>query len=240
MEEKKGKGLAIAGMVLGIVSLLVSVCGGGFIGIIGLILSIVALVKGQIKGMSIAGIVTSALAIIISILSLSFGGALINSVADAINEDSNYSSNSTSDFVSESNSSNSETSDSTTDDNIYGLNETFDYYGQQFTFSDFKPYDYPDYPQDGLVYYIVTLTVTNNSESPIYISQYDFNFYGDNQAGDLFNLPSDCDFSDADLSTGKTKTGHLIFEVPEGSEHITIEYMPNELFTNEVVVFNMQ
>ena len=41
MEEKKGKGLAIAGMVLGIISLLVSVCGGGFIGIIGLILSIV-------------------------------------------------------------------------------------------------------------------------------------------------------------------------------------------------------
>ena len=43
MKEKKSKGLAIAGMVFGIVSLLVSVCGGGFIGIIGLILSIVRL-----------------------------------------------------------------------------------------------------------------------------------------------------------------------------------------------------
>ena len=31
MEEKKSKGLAIAGMILGIISLLVSVCGGGLL-----------------------------------------------------------------------------------------------------------------------------------------------------------------------------------------------------------------
>ena len=72
-------GLAITGMVLGIVALVIgllsSCCGGIFVvlfsapfAIAGLITSIIALKKGQNKGMSIAGIICSALALLIGVV----------------------------------------------------------------------------------------------------------------------------------------------------------------------------
>ena len=75
----QSNGLAITGMVLGIVALVIgllsSCCGGIFVvlfsapfAIAGLIISIIALKKGQNKGMSIAGIICSALALLIGVV----------------------------------------------------------------------------------------------------------------------------------------------------------------------------
>ena len=77
--QPQSNGLAITGMVLGIVALVIgllsSCCGGIFVvlfsapfAIAGLITSIIALKKGQNKGMSIAGIVCSALALLIGVV----------------------------------------------------------------------------------------------------------------------------------------------------------------------------
>lgn len=75
--QPQSNGLAITGMVLGIVALvigLLSSCCGGFIlfsapfAIGGLITSIIALKKGQDKGMAIAGIICSALALLIGVI----------------------------------------------------------------------------------------------------------------------------------------------------------------------------
>ena len=77
--EPQSNGLAITGMVLGIVALvfglLFSCCGALFsilfsapFAIGGLITSIIALKKGQSKGMSIAGIICSALALLIGVV----------------------------------------------------------------------------------------------------------------------------------------------------------------------------
>ena len=77
--QPQSNGLAITGMVLGIVALVIgllsSCCGGIFVvlfsapfAIAGLIISIIALKKGQNKGMSIAGIVCSALALLIGVV----------------------------------------------------------------------------------------------------------------------------------------------------------------------------
>lgn len=77
--ESQSNGLAITGMVLGIVALvfglLFSCCGALFsilfsapFAIGGLITSIIALKKGQNKGMSIAGIICSALALLIGVV----------------------------------------------------------------------------------------------------------------------------------------------------------------------------
>lgn len=65
-------GLGIAGMIIGIISLLLScLVIGGVTGIVGIILSIIAITqKGKKKGMAIAGIVLNALAIIIMIIML--------------------------------------------------------------------------------------------------------------------------------------------------------------------------
>ncbi len=70
MEENKPAGLAIASMVLGIVSVLC--CCFPFPGIIGLILGIVALVKvnegtGGGKGMAIAGVVLNSISTLYAI-----------------------------------------------------------------------------------------------------------------------------------------------------------------------------
>ncbi len=74
-----GNGLTITGMVLGIVALvigLLSSCCGGLFSILfsapfaigGLITSIIALKKGQNKGMAITGIICSALALLIGVV----------------------------------------------------------------------------------------------------------------------------------------------------------------------------
>lgn len=68
MENKKTNGLAIAGMIVGILSILI-MCSGFFgtvTGIIGLVLSIVAQNKEK-SGMGLAGIITSAIAIVTGI-----------------------------------------------------------------------------------------------------------------------------------------------------------------------------
>lgn len=67
---QESKGLAIASMILGILSLLI--CGIGWIlGIVGFILSIVSLAnhKGG-KGMAIAGLVTSSLGMLWGLITL--------------------------------------------------------------------------------------------------------------------------------------------------------------------------
>lgn len=70
MEHKQHSGLAIAGLVLGIISIvLICVAIGGITGIVGLILSLVAVnQKGKKTGMAIAGIVLNAIAVAIFIL----------------------------------------------------------------------------------------------------------------------------------------------------------------------------
>ncbi|MFI6685644.1 DUF4190 domain-containing protein [Streptomyces sp. NPDC050485] len=70
-------GPAVAAMVLGVTGLITSVVFvGGLLGVIGLVLGIVALVKarrtGVGRGMSIAGAVTSCIAIAVSVLVAAF------------------------------------------------------------------------------------------------------------------------------------------------------------------------
>ena len=71
-QPKKSDGLAIASMILGIVSILFTCCyGGGLItGIVGLVLGIIAKSKGQNKGFTLTGIITSAVAIFLGIIVL--------------------------------------------------------------------------------------------------------------------------------------------------------------------------
>ncbi|SCD29118.1 hypothetical protein GA0115234_100137 [Streptomyces sp. DvalAA-43] len=66
-------GTAVAAMVLGIISLITSIVFvGGPLGVIGLVLGVVALIKarrtGVGRGMSVTGLLTSFLAIVVSVL----------------------------------------------------------------------------------------------------------------------------------------------------------------------------
>ena len=77
-----GKGLAIASMVIGIISLLISCCYGGFLGVIALILGIISLAtRRNGKGMAIAGVITSVIAIIITVVAIAFGVSLLDELS---------------------------------------------------------------------------------------------------------------------------------------------------------------
>ncbi|MCI8769720.1 MAG: DUF4190 domain-containing protein [Lachnospiraceae bacterium] len=79
-QEQGGQGMAIAGMVLGIISL-VCCCSGYFalvIGIVGFVLSLIVLVqKKPGKGMAIAGIICASIAVI-TILALMMIGRSVS------------------------------------------------------------------------------------------------------------------------------------------------------------------
>lgn len=88
-EAPAGKGLAIAGMVCGIVSLVMVCCFwpiGIVCALVGLALSIIALVKKQNKGMSIAGIITSGLGVLFTIALLIFSAVVMQGIYEAIDD----------------------------------------------------------------------------------------------------------------------------------------------------------
>lgn len=68
---KEGRGLEIATLVFGILSLVICCCNGLF-GLIGVILGIIAMVKGKRNGLSIAGLICSALGLLCAIGMLAF------------------------------------------------------------------------------------------------------------------------------------------------------------------------
>lgn len=69
MEEKKeSKALEICAMVFGILSIVTCCCCFGIWGIVGLILSIIALVKGKKSGLTIAGLICSIVGLLGSLL----------------------------------------------------------------------------------------------------------------------------------------------------------------------------
>lgn len=81
------KGLAIAGMVCGIVGLVIACCSplfGGVIAVVGLVLAIVALKKKQSKGMAVTGIITGALGIILAVVVSIFAAFIGMALTDAM------------------------------------------------------------------------------------------------------------------------------------------------------------
>lgn len=85
VEAKKSNGLAIAGFVVSLVSLLLL----PGLGIVGLILSIIGLTKVKVinsgKGLSIAGIIISAIAIVWFIVSLFFLTSVWSNITKEVN-----------------------------------------------------------------------------------------------------------------------------------------------------------
>ena len=79
-QPKGGKGLAIAAMVIGIVSIVFSCCIGYISlvgGIVGLVLGIVSLKQNRDgHGMAIAGVIMCAISLVLGICSIIFAGVL--------------------------------------------------------------------------------------------------------------------------------------------------------------------
>jgi hypothetical protein len=84
-EQRSARNMGIAGMVLGIVALVF--CWLFFLslpcGIVGLVLSIIAIRKGE-KGMAIAGLICSALALLVCVIIILFTVIFVSTVSHGI------------------------------------------------------------------------------------------------------------------------------------------------------------
>lgn len=89
----QGKGLGIASMVCGILAIVTICCSGVIpyvpivLGVVGIVLGIVQIVKNESKGMAIAGIICGALGLIGYILLLVIGLYALNMMGGELNYD---------------------------------------------------------------------------------------------------------------------------------------------------------
>lgn len=213
--------MGIASLVLGIISLIMSLIPGLGIffcitAIIGIILGIISLCKKLDKGKSIAGIITSAIAIIISILYIVGIVAILggeNGLIEQIRrEQGNFidSLEATEPIVKQCE-----------------VGETFnnEKIAIKFVAVDENFKGYSEYAKVKTGYKIIRaeFEFENVGTSNQYISSYDFDCYADGYNCDSFWSVEDSSFSTS-LSTGKKAKGVVYFEVPENSESITLEY----------------
>lgn len=84
-------GMAIAALVIGILSMTLCCAGGTFLGIIGIILGIISLTKNYDgKGMAIAGIITSVLGVLIGIFMLFYLAIFVYAFNEGMSEYEDY------------------------------------------------------------------------------------------------------------------------------------------------------
>lgn len=96
-------------------------------------------------------------------------------------------------------------------------------------------YDQYSKPASGNMVIRIKIDVKNNSSSDYYISPYEFACYADNQPASEYWYADD-ELSTVTLSSGRSASGYVYFEVPENAESIEIEYETN-FWTDEKAVF---
>lgn len=223
----KQSGLGIAGMIIGIISLLLSCfVVGGFLGIIGLILSIVAIKqKDRKSGMSIAGVVLNTIAIVIMII------MLICSI-DTSDEVKTVTSNSNT-LSTEQTATQETSSEALFQETVFHQGETAEYRNVQITLYDVKETLGSQYntPSDGNVFILTGFEIANNSSEELNISSLlSFSAYQDGYATNLSLsalIESDGEQLDGTIAPGKKMKGYIGYEVPTTCEELEIHIQPS-------------
>ncbi|MBP3330421.1 MAG: DUF4352 domain-containing protein [Clostridia bacterium] len=96
--------------------------------------------------------------------------------------------------------------------------------------------DYSEYlaPKDGYKIIYIDLKAENIGSEDAYISTFEFTCYADDKAMESYYGAGD-DIS-ATLSTGRSTSGKVYFEVPVNAENIEIEY-ETDYWENEKAIF---
>lgn len=235
---KKAGGLAIAGMVVGIIAFVFGwVSFLGFcLGVTAIILSIIALKKKQSKGMSIAGIITGALAIVVNIIvSILFIISLVtvataaNEYTGAINslsELSNSASSSLSNYMSEYTQSKLELINSKKDFSKGETAKFGEYYEVKVNSitRDYVSTSRSYKPSEGKEYIVVNVSITNKDDSDHYFSN-SYLKINDNGETDSYSFaPVESKFSGSTIGDGETETGNIVYEVTKGSKNLKLQY----------------
>lgn len=212
--------MGIASLVLGIISLIMSLIPGLGVffcvtAVIGIILGIISLCKKLDKGKSIAGIITSSLAIIITVLYIVGMVVILGGENGLIEQIKREQGNFTSLEITKPEIRQCKVGETFNNEKIairfVAANENFK--------------DYSEYAKVKTGYQIVRaeFEFENVGTTNQYISSYDFDCYADGYNCDSFWSVEDSSFSTT-LSSGKKAKGVVYFEIPENSKNITLEY----------------
>lgn len=228
MENKKSKqsGLGIAGMVIGIIAILLScLMIGGILGVIGLILSIIGISeKSSGKGMAIAGIALNIISIIIAAFIFMSPSSDFETKTNQKKSEENLS--------SEKKEIESE-SEQKSEFFVGDLVETSDLKILFLSAEEYISDNEFIQPKEGNIFYKMEFEFENISDSDKNVSSYNFNCYADDY--DMEQHYMDGTDLDATLSPGKKTKGSVYFEVPADSSAITIEYETNFWTENKIV-----
>lgn len=246
--QQKHSGLAIAGMVLGIIALLTScLIFGGFIGIIGLVLSIAGIMQKNNKtGIAIAGIVLNVIAIIIMVVMF----IAVGSDNDESSASVSVSESDTTVFESaetpstviepaETPSTEIDTIDSQTPStsemvSLPTVGDTIEGKTWKISLLDAKEYNkiedtyYNDEPAEGNKYLVLFFEVENVSNEDDFFNYFYLESYLDSYNTDIvltMNKPNGYEMLSGDVASGKKLKGCLVYEVPiSGWTELEVSY----------------
>lgn len=216
MENKKDiSGVAIASLVIGIISLLLSCCYGGFLGIIGFILAIIGINTSSKKAVAIWGLVTSTISIVITVISLIFGFALLGSTDNS----SDTSNNSTNPIT--------QSEDETTDPNTFTYSKsTIKYLSHEIV---------KDGEDDVLVVYY---EFTNGEDEP---QSFDLFITGKAYQNGVevetswTSVNDECKNADKEIQKGTTLKVADAYTLSESRDNVTIEFRPFNIWSDSLL-----
>ena len=124
------------------------------------------------------------------------------------------------------------------DDNRYYVGDTIDANNLKIKFTSADVwYGYNQYlgPEAGNKIVRIKIDVTNDKTTDAYISMFEFTCYADNQVAGEY-IYGDESFSTVTLSSGRSASGYIYFEVPEDAESIEVEYETNYWTGNKAIL----
>lgn len=221
--NQQQNGLAIAAMVVGIISILL-----GWVPFLGLAIGVAAIIMGVIslkhkynKGMSITGIVTGAIStlwnlVISAILIIGFisvgivGGEFVKEVNDSI---SSYDQKQQAKIDAKKDFEKGATA-------IFGDFEV--------KVNSVKRNYVPDYEyskaDDGNELIVVNITVKNIADSSEYFSSYSLNLDDNGNTNTSSYADVDNSFDGTNIAAGKSATGNVVFEIKKDSNNLKLQY----------------
>lgn len=122
-------------------------------------------------------------------------------------------------------------------ENVYFVGDTLECGEVEIKYTsseNWKGYSAYAGPKDGNKIVRLKFDVKNNGSADFYISYFEFNCYADDAAAEAYYMTDDG--LSATVSSGRTTSGYVYFEVPKDAQYIEVEYETN-FWTDKKAIF---
>lgn len=213
-------GLAIAAMVVGIVSVLFGWAPffGVLVGATAIVLAVIALKKQQNKGMSVTGLVTGIVGAVWSLIITLFfiiGLALLGGTAAVVGQ-----------AIDQQNQAVQDQADAKKD---FAKGETARF--GQFDVKvnsvkrDYVPENEFEQASSGKEIIVVNISVTNKGSESASFTNYDLGLSVNGISNQAYSFATvDDEFSGGTMEKGATATGNLVYEITKGETNLKLQY----------------